>query len=99
MAQKENECPEVNSKTKLGISFKEFVWILSLVIAIGYAYADIKNNMTNIDIRLMDLEQKQELTTKQLDENRETYNQNLQNIFIELQKIRGDLNLKQDRYK
>lgn len=101
MEQEKANCdiPEVNTKTKIGLTFKEFIWILSLVIGVGYLYADVKNEMTNINVKIKEIEQKQDLTEKELSKRREIDSENYKNILIEIQKIRGDLQLKQDRYK
>lgn len=97
--KKTNECQEVNSKTKLGLTLKEFLWIISLVVGIGYLYADVKNEMTNIKVRIENLENRQNINEKELQERRESDSENYQKILLELQTIRGDLKLKQDRYK
>ena len=92
-------CPEVNSKTKIGLTPKELIWILSLVVGIGFAYADIKNDMSDIHIKILELEQNQTNTEQRLQETKEIDSKNYQNILLELQAIRGDMKLKQDRYK
>jgi hypothetical protein len=100
MEQEKNSCeiPEVNSKTKLGLTFKEFIWIISLVIGSGYLYADIKNEMANIQIKIQTIEQRQEGFDAELEKRREIDSENYKNILLELKDIKGDMKLKQDRF-
>jgi len=100
MEQEKNNCeiPEVNSKTKLGLTFKEFIWIISLVIGSGYLYADIKNEMANIQIKIQTIEQRQEGFDAELEKRREIDSENYKNILLELKDIKGDMKLKQDRF-
>lgn len=84
--QKGCDIAEVNSKTHIGLTFKELIWILSLVIGVGIFYADVKRDIGQIQKDYIELK-------TQTNDNSKNY----QFIKESLIEINGKMDLKADK--